>query len=220
MHTSLTLLALSALAAAERGLLHPAQLAAKRDIMARQTSMGTELPTELPTGIPSDSLTCLTALQSLYSTVPTPPPELVKYEESNPPTDPCTYSVPNSLTSQFTSYEMAVRSWYDQHSSEFISALSACPQFSSLTDAGPSVCTTPAVGGGGSGGSGGQGGGGAKTTANGGSGSGGGGRAGDTATGAGATGATGTSKNAGARETGFVAAAVAAAGFLGAVAAL
>lgn len=153
--------------------------------------------------------TCLSALLSAYGSVPTPPPELVSFYATHTPTDACdTGSIPATLSPVYQTYESSIFSWFTAHSSAIYSALSQCPAYTSNIAQSP-VCTSalPGAGGAGSGPA-------ATTTA-----------AGSGATGAGSGSGSGSSgstatKNAGPKETGFVAAAVAAAGFIGAIAAL
>lgn len=221
MHSSAVLAILASAAVVSADMIHPGHLAVKRDVLARQTDNPSASQ-----GAGGPDTACLTALVSVYSSIPTPPPELVSYEAAHPPTDPCSYSVDDSIKPVFSSYESQVISWAKQHEGELSSALSKCPQYASLaTEA--NICTTAIGGAGGSGGSAS-----AKTTGSskttsagaGGSSSAAGGKSGSSsstgATPTGAAGSSSTSKAAAAQETGFVAAVIAAAGFVGAVAAL
>ena len=123
------------------------------------------------------------------------------------------------VESVFSSYESEVVSFYKAHSSEIESAVSECPQYSSYetdfnTETLSDVCATGGSGGGstetGTAASAD-----ATTTTDSGSGS------STTSSGSGSSGSSSSvSNNIGPRETGFAAAAVAAAGFLGAVIAL
>ncbi|KAK2778614.1 infection structure specific protein [Colletotrichum kahawae] len=132
---------------------------------------------------------CLNALATVYSNAPTPPPKLVSYEmTASAQTDPCSVTVPSDLSSDYASYTSAVLSWVDANSASIASALSQCSTLTDLSTEIP-VCTATSAGSGGS-------------------------KATGTAGGSGGTG----SKNAGPRETGMVAAVVAAAGFVGAAA--
>ncbi|TPX11758.1 uncharacterized protein E0L32_007495 [Thyridium curvatum] len=223
MHSSAVLAILASAAAVSADMIHPGHLAVKRDVLARQTDNPSASQ-----GAGGPDTACLTALVSVYSSIPTPPPELASYEAAHPPTDPCSYSVDDSIKPVFSSYESQVISWAKQHEGELSSALSKCPQYASLaTEA--NICTT-AIGGG-AGGSGGSAS--AKTTDSsktssagaGGSSSAAGGKSGSSSSSTGATptgaaGSSSTSKAAAAQETGFVAAVIAAVGFVGAVAAL
>ncbi|KAB5513086.1 hypothetical protein GE09DRAFT_637596 [Coniochaeta sp. 2T2.1] len=234
MLTPSILLSLGALAslttAQYHAAIHPG-LVAKRDLAARQTDTGGDDDSGLDA-----ATSCISDLMSVYSSLPTPPPEILSWEESNTIADPCSITVPASLSSAFSSYESQALSWFSEHSDALEDALSNCPLYSSLVpgdgDAPVDVCTE---------GSGGRGGGGQVTTTK---------EEGDddntkitdavgtTTRTTGRTTGTGTtstptgsgtgagqvastqSGNVGPRETGFVAGAVALAGFLGVVAAL
>lgn len=140
---------------------------------------------------------CQTAIQAvmpIYSELPTAPSDLTSIDL---PTDACaTPTLTGSLSSEYASYTSEVMVWYTSHSSELLAALSSCSELSQYATGIP-VCSTA------------TGGSAAKTTGTG------------TATSAKSTGtATSATKNFAARETGFVAAAMAAAGFVGVVAAL
>lgn len=213
--------------------IYPAAFAAKRDLelVARQT----QVPS-LVSGTPVTTATaCLESLMSLYSSLPTPPPQLVSWEQTASVTDLCSISIPSSLSSAFSSYETEASSWYSDHSSAIDAALSACPQYSS---AAASMCSVT-TGGAGGGTATTTGGGNMTTTGSGASGtrmatttgqttgttssaasksSGGASHSGSGTSGA--TAAASSTHNAAPRETGFVAGAVAVAGFLGVVAAL
>ncbi|KAB5555090.1 infection structure specific protein [Coniochaeta sp. 2T2.1] len=226
----LTIGALASLTTAQyHAAIHPG-LVAKRDLAARQTDTGGDDDSGLDA-----ATSCISDLMSIYSSLPTPPPEIFSWEEANTITDPCSITIPASLSSAFSSYESEALSWFSEHSAEIEDALSDCPLYSSLApgdgDAPVDVCTERVGGGGGQ-----------VTTTR---------EEGDdddtkttdaagttTRTTAGRTTGTGTtstptgsgtgagqvastqSGNVGPRETGFVAGAVALAGFLGVVAAL
>ncbi|KAK3688254.1 infection structure specific protein [Podospora appendiculata] len=174
-------------------LLYPAHQANELALLARQTDTGTS------------ATACLSPLDSAYSSFPTAPPQVESL----------------SITDAYTS---AVSSWLTAHSSAISSALSQCPQYSSLASAASvlftDVCSSSASGSVTSSES-------PSSTESGGSSmtesnsatatgttSGGGSSATSSAGGASATG------NAGPRETGYVAAVAAVAGFIGVGAAL
>jgi len=146
--------------------------------------------TSLP---PSD---CLSALLGLATIVPFPPEDIISFAETASITDPCQYAtrLPASLTAEWNSYENEISSWYTAHSAEVSSALASCPA-SYTSTVGP--CSNAI-----------------SVTSS--------GKGGSTATTAasGSSGADSASKNVGPRETGFAAAAIAAAGFLGGLVAL
>lgn len=116
--------------------VHPAHLAAKRDlhIAARQTQTASASNAGASA---SADVACLSSLASLYSALPTPPPQLESWEMSATITDLCDITVPASIAPAFSSYETEVLSWYSAHSAEVSSALSECPQFSSS----PAMCS-------------------------------------------------------------------------------
>ncbi|TGJ85813.1 hypothetical protein E0Z10_g2955 [Xylaria hypoxylon] len=155
----------------------------------------------------------LSAIETIYSSVPTPPADLLSVTL---PADPCvTPSFTGTLESEWSSYTSEALQWYTSHADDFANFLTACSGLvdesaatnipvcsSDLTALGSApTITTPA-----------------QTTTD--------------ATGSGPASSTGASStpsssptvatpNAAARETGFVvAAAMAAAGFMGAVAVL
>ncbi|KAI0447685.1 hypothetical protein F4803DRAFT_558748 [Xylaria telfairii] len=195
---------------------------AKRDFLeSRQLDSG------LPDGLDVDPKcqSALTAVSTLYTSLPTPAADLLSVTL---PTDPCvTPTFTGKLESEWNSYTSAALQWYSSHSDELLNFVTACSGLidgSQATDlpvcssdlASPGASTTPA-----------------QTTT--------GSSSASTITGVASSGAASSSgagasagasqstspsstvstPNAAPRETGFVfAAAVAAAGFMGAVAAL
>ncbi|KAI1801850.1 hypothetical protein F4811DRAFT_532599 [Daldinia bambusicola] len=87
---------------------------------------------ELPTITQSPE--CESALQPLGSDVPSVAPELLEYMESfmatadtNNPTVLCEATqVPQSLSSQYSSYDQAASSWLSKHSSDLEAAATKC----------------------------------------------------------------------------------------------
>lgn len=223
---------LPALAAAES--LHAALLAARGGIelvnrQADATATGAD-----PTGTGlSDAEDCASAVLSVVTSAPTPAPEYISWAATVSVTDPCHFSVPASLSSAFSSYESAAVSWYSAHSSELASALSKCPQYSSVAGGGATPTDFCTSGGGGAGLTSADAGTTGTMTTEAGAGTTGGA---ETTAAAGTTGAAGTTDasgsmtssaastsatpNAGHKENGLVGVAVAAAGFLGVIAAL
>ena len=158
---------------------------------------------------PSIDMTCITALLSIESSLPTPPPALLSYEmTASVPSDPCAFTPPGDLGPAYSSYSKEIISWYSAHSAELSSALAHCPTLSGFDTATDNFCasTPPAAG---------------KTT-NAPAGKTTGPAATDAAgtTGSSGTGATSVSKAGAPRETGMAVAAIAAVGLLGAVAAM
>lgn len=181
---------------------------------------------------------CLDAMQSLITAMPTPPPAV------DITGDPCTFTVPKSLESAYSSYQSAITSWYTAHSSQWSSALAQCPDSDAFTSDLDSASSCTAVNNSGNSGSNGDSG--SKTTdssdsqetgSSSGSGSGASSRSssgasptatgGSNSSGSGSGSSSGSGngngnagKNAAHRDTGLAGAAVAIAGVLGAVALL
>lgn len=104
-------------------------LANKRALEARMTSMsGMDVGSMTTAMTPPDGATasCVGPLLSVYSLLPTPPPDLVSYELAHPATNECSYSVPDSLTAEYKSYGTVVSAWYQSHEADLSSALSRC----------------------------------------------------------------------------------------------
>ncbi|KAI2619897.1 infection structure specific protein [Hypoxylon sp. NC1633] len=145
----------------------------------------------------------LTSAMSVYAGQPTPPPALLS---TKLPSDPCAVSIAfsghPSASSQFSSYTSEVVDWYASHSAQLQSVLAPCSSLASYLTLKVPICTSSAQS--------------TSAAVEG---------TGPTST-AESSGETTTSSstvtpNAAPRETGLVGiAAVAAAGFLGAVAAL
>lgn len=146
---------------------------------------------------------CLSAAQQIASSVPTPPPAILSELTEHPQTDPCHFSVPASLSKDFSSYESQLESFASKNK-DLLSDCTGLSQFNTVTECGKTVtdgataatktsaaATTTSAGAGGASGA---------SSASG-------------ATAATAAGQTTSTKNAGARETGMAMAAVAAAGF-------
>ncbi|KAK9420787.1 hypothetical protein SUNI508_00878 [Seiridium unicorne] len=162
-----------------------------------------------------EGVKCTASLVSLAASVPTPSPELssalqqyVSTAAVTNPTAVCavTTAFPSSLSSQYSSYDSAVSSWYNKESSDIDALISSCSTESnvqtiasvvSLFSAYDSVC--------------------ASATSSGASSSTGSATA---PTGSGATSSTSSSTAGAPKQTGMVAGAMAAAGFIGAVAML
>ncbi|KAL2126650.1 hypothetical protein VTI74DRAFT_471 [Chaetomium olivicolor] len=169
---------------------------------------------------------------SVYSSMPTPPPAVQNFLMTNTQTDPCKLTMPPNVDSVYSSYLNAVSSWYNKNSDAWSSALSQCPAgYVTNTEVVEGHACTQ--------GSGNSGNGGAKTTSaeqtketgsssgsgsgsSSGSGSGSGSGSSGSGSGSGSSNNNNNNnnnnnpgKNAGHRETGFIGAAVALAGFLG-----
>ncbi|KAI1168397.1 hypothetical protein F5B18DRAFT_278483 [Nemania serpens] len=175
---------------------------AKRDFLEnRQTN-----------GLDPECASAISDVSSLYSSVPTPPADLLSVTL---PSDPCvTPTFTGTLQSEWATYTSEALQWYTSHSDELLSFITACSGLvdgsvatavpicsSELSGVSSPATTTPA----------------SHTTKS--------GESGSTPAPTGASSSAGSSAvptpNAAPRETSFVvAAAVAAAGFMGAVAAL
>lgn len=140
MHSSAVLVA--ALAATVSANMRPVEIPLpKRGIEARQTDS-----TDQPTG--TADAACMSAIDTIYSLVtniPTPPADVASFVATQTDSDPCSVSIPNSLTSEYSSWTSQVLSWYSASAEGPISSAAAqCP---SLTDGGSNstdigVCTT------------------------------------------------------------------------------
>ncbi|ROW05199.1 hypothetical protein VSDG_00473 [Cytospora chrysosperma] len=86
---------------------------------------------------------CEIALMSIAASLPTPAPALESYEETHEATDPCYYSVPSSLSSDYDSYTSSVYSWYSASSAALASILSTCPEYAD--DTSEALCSTAMV---------------------------------------------------------------------------
>ncbi|KAK1993682.1 hypothetical protein LX36DRAFT_703344 [Colletotrichum falcatum] len=187
--------ALAAFAGSATALIDIRPELIRREVLPRQTDI-----------IAADP--CLSVLNTVYANVPTPPPKVLSYEMTAPrQTDPCSFTVPAEISAEYSSYTSEVISWASANSASIQSALSVCSTLTDLSASVP-VCTATA--------------GGAATTE---AAEGGDSPASETGTAAGSR-ATGTrssspsqvTPNAGPREKGMAAAAVVAAGFVGAAA--
>lgn len=132
MHASAVLISLVAAVSANE-IAIPGHQAVKRAVEARQT------------GTSGGEVACLSALQSVYVSLPTPPPQLIEYALTATITDPCNLQVPATLSPVVSSYQSSVFSWLGQNGAAVSSALSQCPTFSSIAaSAGANICTQPA----------------------------------------------------------------------------
>jgi hypothetical protein len=88
----------------------------------------------------------LAGLASLVTGLPVPTGALSSYlaTAATTLTNPCSLSIPSSVASDFSVYETSVISFYNAHSSQLSSALSACPSLTSLVQ--NPVCSTSAGG--------------------------------------------------------------------------
>ncbi|KAK4125614.1 hypothetical protein N657DRAFT_631876 [Parathielavia appendiculata] len=124
MHSQTLLLSLAGVAAANLAGHH---MAVRRELEARQTD---------------DSFSaCAEAMMSLVTDMPTPPAALTELSV----TDPCSVTIPPSLESAYSSYMSEVSSWNAEHADEYSSALALCPDLPTITDSGDiAECTDSA----------------------------------------------------------------------------
>ncbi|OHF00458.1 infection structure specific protein [Colletotrichum orchidophilum] len=99
----------------------------RRDVLPSQTELSAD--------------PCLNALGTVYANAPTAPPKILSYEMTAPPqTDPCSVTVPADLSADYSSYTSEVLSWVDANSASIASALSFCSTLTDLETEIP-VCT-------------------------------------------------------------------------------
>ncbi|KAK3379153.1 hypothetical protein B0T24DRAFT_146079 [Lasiosphaeria ovina] len=128
MFVKATVLASLAVAVLAEDLPFPAHVLYNRDIAARQTD---------DSGL---ATACITDLASLFTSAPTPPPDLASYIEAHPVTNPCSYSIDGSVGDEFSSYLTKAYSWYYSISDDLYSIISECPGASSAVQNEP-FCT-------------------------------------------------------------------------------
>jgi hypothetical protein len=112
-----------------------ASAAAQAHIAARQTN-NPSASLDVPGG-----LGCATAALGLISSLPTPPPAIVSDAITNPQTNPCSFSAPSSLSSDYSRYSSELLSWASANEDELASVISECPQISSYASMVP-ICST------------------------------------------------------------------------------
>lgn len=135
MQTTFVLATLASSALASH-ILHAAP-ALKRDLENIQ-ARATDTPE-----IPDISDACRTAALDLIKTIPTPGPKIQSDAINNPQTgDPCDFSTPSSLSSEYSSYSEELVSWYSDHTADVSSAYEACSEIASLGGDALSVCST------------------------------------------------------------------------------
>ncbi|RFU78381.1 hypothetical protein TARUN_3904 [Trichoderma arundinaceum] len=92
-----------------------------------------------------DTAQCASAAISIVQSMPTPPPQLVSDLANNPQTDPCSFNFPQSLKSDYSSYQSEVLSWFSGHKDELTSLASVCTDIRSYTDV-VNTCSTDSSG--------------------------------------------------------------------------
>ncbi|CAG7557918.1 unnamed protein product [Fusarium equiseti] len=99
------------------------------------------------TGLPSlGDITpeCQSAVLDLAQGIPTPAPEIVSDLLENPQTDPCDFSTPASLSSEYAAYSADIISWYGENSGDIMSAIKECPELAQFASMVP-ICTATAT---------------------------------------------------------------------------
>jgi hypothetical protein len=91
----------------------------------------------------SDTGACESAALDLLTSLPTPGPKIQSDAINNPQTgDPCSFSTPSSLSSDYSSYSEDLMSWYSDHKDDLQSVFSACSDLASLGGDVIDVCST------------------------------------------------------------------------------
>ncbi|KAL6913722.1 hypothetical protein ACHAPO_002179 [Fusarium lateritium] len=99
------------------------------------------------TGLPSlgdISEECQSAVLDIAQSVPTPAPEIVSDLLENPQTDPCSFSTPASLSSEYGAYSSSIIAWYAKNQDDIMSAVKECPELAELASLVP-VCEASAT---------------------------------------------------------------------------
>ncbi|GKU04765.1 infection structure specific protein [Fusarium langsethiae] len=101
------------------------------------------------TGLPSlgdISEECQSAVLDIAQGVPTPGPKIVSDLLENPQTDPCSFSTPASLSSEYEAYSSSIIAWYGKNQDDIMSAVKECPELAELASLVP-VCEASATAG-------------------------------------------------------------------------
>lgn len=120
----------------------------KRYVEARQTDTPTS-SADFPSASASDDAACISAgndIETLLAAAPTVPADLESYAATATDLsteDPCSYSFPSSLASEWSSFSSEYYSWFSASATaELSSALAACGTSVDLSDFG--LCSTAA----------------------------------------------------------------------------
>lgn len=137
MYSQLLVAALAASVSAN--LVVPGHLPMRRELqnLARQTGSAAS-----PSGTATSDDACEGLALSLAASLPTAAPALESYEATYAATDPCSYSVPSSLSSDYSVYTDAFLSWYSASSAAVFSILSECPEYADEAATAIEVCST------------------------------------------------------------------------------
>ncbi|KAK4465881.1 hypothetical protein QBC42DRAFT_343610 [Cladorrhinum samala] len=134
MRSSALILAAATAASASQGLV-PGHLAARRALDARQTS-GSDTD-------PAQASACAYTLTKVLAAVPTPAQELVYAFLDSGEYNICSMSIPNNLTSAFSTWSVSLESWYSSASTKLMSSAKVCPEYEgALGEYAENMCTT------------------------------------------------------------------------------
>ncbi|RDA96189.1 hypothetical protein CP533_1681 [Ophiocordyceps camponoti-saundersi (nom. inval.)] len=141
-HLNILLLLLLCMAGSSSGEVNYLALIQRRDdhlkpLHPRQTG------TSISGGGGEVSQECFAAAESVFSSIPSPPPEIRSAIMRDMPTNPCDFTTPASLTSQFSSYSSVLASWASANENK-LSACSAMTTMSAFTDCSRKAAATSA----------------------------------------------------------------------------
>ncbi|KAL6856770.1 hypothetical protein J3F83DRAFT_718071 [Trichoderma novae-zelandiae] len=89
----------------------------------------------------NDDAKCASQALDLLQSIPTPPPAVLSDFAKHPQqTDPCKFSIPASLSDDYSSYSSEVLSWFTGHEAELTSLAAQCSAAQSYTNL-VNVCT-------------------------------------------------------------------------------
>ncbi|KAK1749608.1 hypothetical protein QBC47DRAFT_440258 [Echria macrotheca] len=85
------------------------------------------------TGSPAAS-SCLASVESIASSFPVIPQDLIGLTDIKPITDACNYTPPATMASDFSSFSSAVNSWVQENWPKVTSVVAKCPEIQSDVD--------------------------------------------------------------------------------------
>src|SRR3569833_3268148 len=88
---------------------------------------------------------CASALFSVADTAPTFPPDLESWAETATQNDPCHFTGPASLSSEYSVYTQNASLWISSHESQLSSLVSKCPMFSTDIESATASVICPAL---------------------------------------------------------------------------
>ncbi|KAK3386526.1 hypothetical protein B0H63DRAFT_137170 [Podospora didyma] len=92
------------------------------------------LPRQTSSSSDPKASACLAAIESVGSSFPTIPRELVGMTDINPITDPCNYTPPAAMATAFSSFSTVLASWVSENWPKITSEVEKCPSISSDVD--------------------------------------------------------------------------------------